>query len=265
MGDADRDQGDAEHYGADHIAFLEALWGDGYLSPGGPDEVARLLAGHDLTGKRVLDIGCGTGGISVSLARDYGAASVVGIDVEDTVCEAAAERVKAAGLSGRVDVRLVEPGRPPFPAGEFDVVFSKDAIVHIPNKAALAADVASVLKPGGTFVASDWMTSHDGEPSTDMARYLALEDLGFGMASPATYLEGLEAAGFVDISFQNRNEWYRGQARLELEQLMGPNRPLFEAAVGAAEVAEQIETWKAMIVVLDTGEHCPHHLSARRA
>ena len=56
------------------VDFLEALWGDGYLSPGGPDEVARILAGLDLAGRTVLDIGCGSGGITVSLARDYGAA-----------------------------------------------------------------------------------------------------------------------------------------------------------------------------------------------
>ncbi len=56
------------------VDFLEALWGDGYLSPGGPEEVARILAGLDLAGRTVLDIGCGSGGITVSLARDYGAA-----------------------------------------------------------------------------------------------------------------------------------------------------------------------------------------------
>ena len=40
-----------------HIAFLEQMWGEGYLSPGGPEEVSRVLTGLDLTGKTVLDIG----------------------------------------------------------------------------------------------------------------------------------------------------------------------------------------------------------------
>ena len=47
------------------VDFLEALWGEGYLSPGGPEEVARILAGLDLAGRIVLDIGCGSGGITV--------------------------------------------------------------------------------------------------------------------------------------------------------------------------------------------------------
>ena len=39
------------------IRFLEALWGEGYLSPGGSDEVDRVVAGMDLAGKRVAVIG----------------------------------------------------------------------------------------------------------------------------------------------------------------------------------------------------------------
>ncbi len=47
------------HYDDAFIGFLEALWGEGYLSPGGPEEMARLLDGIDLTGKSVVDIGSG--------------------------------------------------------------------------------------------------------------------------------------------------------------------------------------------------------------
>ena len=47
-------------------ALLQLVWGDGYLSPGGPEEVARVLEGVELTGRRVLDIGCGLGAIDVA-------------------------------------------------------------------------------------------------------------------------------------------------------------------------------------------------------
>lgn len=61
--------GDAE-YTDESISFLETLWGEGYLSPGGPEEVRAVLDGIELTGKSVLDIGCGSGGITRSLAAD---------------------------------------------------------------------------------------------------------------------------------------------------------------------------------------------------
>ena len=46
------------------IAFLEELWGDGFLSPGGGDEVRRILKGVSIEGKTVIDIGCGSGAVS---------------------------------------------------------------------------------------------------------------------------------------------------------------------------------------------------------
>ena len=129
------------------VDFLEALWGDGYLSPGGPDEVARILAGLDLAGRTVLDIGCGSGGITVSLARDYGAAKVIGIDVEAPVCAKARARAEAAGLADRVEIRQVAPGPLPLPDASVDLVFSKDSIVHIPDKAALAPRPSACSAP----------------------------------------------------------------------------------------------------------------------
>ena len=144
------------------------------------------------------------------------------------------------------------------------MVFSKDSIVHVDDKEALARDAFRVLGPGGWCAAPDWLIGHDGPPSPEMEHYLRCEDLGFGMASPARYARALERAGFEEIRLTNRNEWYRGQARDELARLQGPERPAFEALVGADEIARQIRTWSAMIVVLDTGEHCPHHLRARK-
>jgi hypothetical protein len=52
-------------YAKDFTDALQFMWGDGFLSPGGPEEVAEMLAGIDLSGKRVLDIGSGLGGIDL--------------------------------------------------------------------------------------------------------------------------------------------------------------------------------------------------------
>ncbi|MDW3206189.1 MAG: methyltransferase domain-containing protein [Alphaproteobacteria bacterium] len=253
-----------ENYDDSHIAFLEALWGEGYLSPGGPEEVARLLDGLDLTGRTVVDIGSGAGGITIALARDYGAGRVIGLDVEASVCAHARRKVAQADLSDRVEIRQIEPGPLPLEDGSVDMVFSKDAIVHIPDKESLARDAYRVLKPGGLFAASDWLISHDGTPSPEMADYIAKEDLDFGMASPDRYQKALEDAGFVDVRLTNRNPWYRDVAQQELERLSGPDRPLFAEAIGESELDGMIETWRAMLIVLRSGEHCPHHFRATK-
>ena len=255
---------DELHYGKPIITFLEAIWGEGFLSPGGPDEVARVLDGIDLRGRRVLDIGCGAGGITAALAGEYGAAEVLGIDVEAPVCAAARDLARRRGVADRVEIRQVEPGPLAFPDGSFDVVFSKDSIVHIADKESLARDVFRVLRKGGWFVASDWLTSRDGAPSAAMKHYLDCEDLGFGMASPGRYRKALEAAGFDSVELRDRNGWYREEAARELALLKGPERARLEALTSKAEIARQIRTWEAMQPVLASGEHCPHHLRARK-
>ncbi len=195
------------------IGFLESIWGLGFLSPGGPDEVRRLLKGADIAGNCILDIGCGVGGIDITLVRDHGAGYLTGLDVEDTVISHARDLVCKAGFDDRIGLIKAAPGPLPFAPASFDVVFSKDSIVHIPDKAALMRDIFRILRPGGWFIASDWLISHDDTPSDAMKAYVAAEELDFGMASAASYTAAMTAAGFVDTSTESRNAWYRDVAR----------------------------------------------------
>ncbi len=246
------------------IRMLEIVWGDGFLSPGGPAEVNLVLQGLSLEGNSVLDIGSGAGGIDIHLVEQHRAAHVTGIDVEDSVIATARRAVAAKGLSGRVGFAKVAPGPLPFPPNCFDVVFSKDSIVHIPDKHALARDIFRVLKPGGWFAASDWLIGRDGEPSPEMKAYIAAEGLDFGMASPQRYQAALEAAGFTDIKVTSRNAWYRQQARMEVAAMKGPLKAKAVAELGEDFVAHNIAIWERMQVVLDSGEHCPSHIRARK-
>ncbi|MCY4608214.1 MAG: methyltransferase domain-containing protein [bacterium] len=255
---------DEEFYDDSYITFLEEVWGSGYLSPGGPDEVTRILEGLDLDGARILDIGCGSGGITLSLALDHGAGHVTGIDVEAPACTAARERARDAGAADRVTIQQVAPGPLEFADRSFDVVFSKDAIIHVADKDFLAREVFRVLEPGGWFAASDWLISHDDTPSPGMARYIELEGLDFSMASPDRYETALTGAGFVNVSLTNRNAWYRDVSRSELDFLTGAARTDLKDRYGVEFVDHQVETWKAMVAVLGTGEHCPHHLRGQR-
>ncbi len=202
-------------YDENAIRFLEALWGDGYLSPGGPSEVDRIVENVSLDGLKGLDIGCGSCGVTMHLIVKHNAAHITGFDIEGPVIEAALLRAARHKLSDRLTFVQGSPGQLPFGDESFDFVFSKDAILHVPDKPALFAEIWRVLKPGGCFVASDWLISHDGEPSDDMRAYLAAEGLSFNMASPEFYKRTLESASFIDVSLLNRNPWYRNEARLK--------------------------------------------------
>lgn len=236
---------DAEpEYDDTAIRFLEVLWGDGYLSPGGPDEVDRVVDGLSLNGKTILDIGCGSGGITLHLIERHGAAHATGFDVEQPVIEAARRRAEVRRLANRASFVQAAPGPLPFADCSFDVVFSKDALLHVPDKDALFAEIFRVLKPGGVFAASNWMIGHDGEPSPEMKAYVAAEGLSFAMASPARYAQAMRGAGLADVTVTDRNPWYREVARGELARLKGALYAQAAAVVGAAYVDKNIKTWE---------------------
>ena len=253
------------HYPPEFIAKLEMLWGDGFLSPGGPPEVAEILTGLDLSGQSVLDIGCGVGGIDVLLAETYGAGSVLGIDIEDPVLDRARERVAERGLDGKVSFQRVDPGPLPFEDASFEVVFSKDAMIHIPDKQALYADVLRILKPGGLFVASDWLKGFSGPYSDTMNAWIKGVGLEFEMASVQETQSALEAAGFVDVEVRSRNDWYRDEGRNELKRIGGELRDAAIDLLGEDGHRNWLTTRENMIKVLDAGEFCPSHMRARRA
>ncbi|TIY11786.1 MAG: class I SAM-dependent methyltransferase, partial [Mesorhizobium sp.] len=176
-------------YPKDLTDAVELIWGEGMLSPGGPKKVAHMLEGIDLSGHRVLDIGSGLGGIDVLLAAKYGAATVIGIDVEPQLIKSARDLAARKGLAERVMFQLVTPGKLPFADATFDLVFSRDAMLHIADKPASYVEVLRVLKPGGWFIATDWLWSEGAAESSVVHAWL--REQKFAFTPPAAALQAL--------------------------------------------------------------------------
>ena len=105
----------------------------------GRDEMRETLLGglpKDLTGRRILDAGCGAGQFAIEAARR--GADVVAIDLSLTLTDLARERVAQLQLDGTIDFRvgdMFDPG-----LGEFDHVVAMDSVIHYS-----AADIAGIL------------------------------------------------------------------------------------------------------------------------
>ena len=244
--------------------LLEAVWGEGFLSPGGIDEVDRYLAGIGLEGLAVLDIGCGLGGVDIHLVKQHRAAMVTGIDVDQALIERCRQLAEKSGVGSQTEFICVEPGRLSFGDASFDAVTSKDSIIHIADKQALAEDIYRVLRPGGRFAASDWLAGYDNEPSAEMQAYLVAEGLDFGLATAEVYRQALTKAGFTDLDIVDRNDWYRQHAHRERDRLEGALYADLVAATGTEFVDHEIEVWEKMIVALEQGQLRPTHLRGRK-
>ena len=94
---------------------------------------------------RLLDIGCGAGFLSNALARE--GFEVVGLDASSASLTVARRHDETNGVRYDVGDALALP----YPAASFDAVSAMDFLEHVEDPAAVVAEAARVLRPGGTF------------------------------------------------------------------------------------------------------------------
>ncbi len=115
-------------------------------------EVAQLVPGE-----RVLDVGCGTGDLTLLAKKSTGpTGQVVGLDPAPEMIDVA--RSKAKRQQTDVEFRTGVIERLPFPDDSFDVVLSSLMMHHLPDdlKPKALAEIRRVIKPGGRLVIVDF-------------------------------------------------------------------------------------------------------------
>jgi ubiquinone/menaquinone biosynthesis C-methylase UbiE len=124
--------------------FLRECW---FAQRPGDVPFSRLIPYADLRGKDVLEIGCGTG-VHARLLAESGA-RLTAVDLTDTAIELTTRRLDLHGLEA--NVLQADAERLPFDDASFDFVWSWGVIHHSSRTEAVLAEVARVLRPGGTF------------------------------------------------------------------------------------------------------------------
>ena len=251
-----------DEYDAKLLAMLQLVWGDGFLSPGGSAAVDEIVEGLDLKDRTVVDIGSGLGGVDLHLARAHGA-RVIGLEIERPLIELARKGVTAAGLGERVEFRHCAPGPLDLEGESADVLFSKDSLIHVEDKAAAFGDYFRVLRPGGWLAMSDWMRS-DRPYSKDMEYWFEMEGLTYHMQPLAFYDAALRKAGFVDIIVVDTSPDYRDLCDREYALMRGDLRGKMTELLGAGPCEHFLENWRAMTVVLQNGELRTGRIRARK-
>jgi MPBQ/MSBQ methyltransferase len=167
------------------------------------DFVAEMVSWGGLdklpAGATLLDVGCGIGGSSRILARDYGFA-VTGVTISPKQV-ARAKELTPPDLNARF---LVDDAMAlSFPDESFDVVWSIEAGPHMPDKAVFAQELLRVLKPGGVLVVADWNQRDDRQKPLNFWESPVMRQLLDQWSHPAFasiegFAEQLAATGLVD-------------------------------------------------------------------
>ena len=256
-----------DEYHDNMVTMLELIWGEGYMAPGGPGNVAKMLAGIETTGKRILDIGCGIGGPAFEMARTFGA-ETVGIDLESSLIERATCSAVKQGLSDQCLFETVAIGPLPFPDKSFDIVVSAGAFTQTRDKTTILDECMRVLKPGGDVSCYEWLKSGShgsvDDYSDDMRYWFKLEGLTYALETLHNYEKHFQDVGFEDVVATDASDWYRAEARREYELIRGRLYPSMVDLLGQTDADHFVENWRAMVVVIDKGEMRQGYCRGRR-
>jgi ubiquinone/menaquinone biosynthesis C-methylase UbiE len=206
------DQADlAERY--DRVADGYARWWAPVLAPSARALLDRF--GHELDGRpaRLLDIGSGTGTLTVAALERWPTVRVDAIDASREMLAATERAVRAhPGGSDRFAGVTAFADKLPFPDHSFDAAMSSFVLQLVPNRSRALREIRRVLRPGGRLAYVTWV--HDRRSwRPDEIVDDVLDDLGIGardddrndggvagdLRSAESGAAGLRSAGYRDV------------------------------------------------------------------
>jgi len=238
-------------YSRASILRYEKIFGAGYVSTGGAattDDLCARLGSSLRSGVRVLDVGSGIGGAAFHLARTYGA-RVIGIDLAEEMVAIALERAQEQGMGDTVTFLLGDVLETPFPE-PFDLIWSRDAFMHIPDKARLFRRLHELLAGGGRLVITDYARGKT-PASPEFERYI--ETTGYAVVEPGEYGRLLQAAGFSDVVAGDASARFIEILQREMDQLV-TNRAEFVTSFSEADLTYLVERWQMKVRFCRNGD-----------
>lgn len=181
---------------------------DRHLAPVIMDGYALDLAGrvHVADGARVLELAAGTG-VSTRRLRDAlpASATLIATDLNDPMLDFARKKFTPGE---NIEFQPADATSLPFQDAEFDAVACQFGVMFFPDKPAALAEVARVLKPGGTFAFNVWDAIERNSLTRTTAKIILdflpegtpnFYDIPFGFYDQGMIRSLLEDAGFTDI------------------------------------------------------------------
>jgi phosphoethanolamine N-methyltransferase len=231
-----------------HILRSEAIYGEGFQSPGGLDGFKRILLPKMRTsaGMRLMDIGSGLGGAAFFLGATMDV-DVVGVDSSEVMVSLATDRKPDVDPGDRVRFVFGDVYADELKEGSFDAVYSRDSLLYEADKDRLLARCRRLLKPGRGIYLSDFCR---GKSTDEFEDYVTVS--GYHLLSVPEYISALSRAGFVSVVGEDASELTRQYLERDLDRY----RANVEAApdsISKSDANHIVERWLQKINFVKEG------------
>eukprot|EP00250_Pteridium_aquilinum_P022641 c25496_g1_i1 orf=374-1858(+) len=239
---------DTSQYKLNGILRYEWIFGEGFVSTGGKDTTQEFVKKLDLKpGQTVLDVGCGIGGGDFYMAEEFDV-SVVAIDLSVNMISLALER--AIGRQCAVQFEIADCTKKEFPAETFDVIYSRDTLLHIHDKVTLFKKMSSWLKVGGKLLITDYCKSA-GAASPNFANYI--KERGYDLHDVKEYGQMIQQGGLDEVISEDRTAQFVNILNNELA-LFEKRKVSFLQEFSEEDYDAIVEGWKAKLKRCEEGE-----------
>ncbi|XXG80019.1 hypothetical protein AAC387_Pa09g0974 [Persea americana] len=239
---------DNVQYKCSGILRYERVFGEGYVSTGGLGTTKEFVVKLELKpGQKVLDVGCGIGGGDFYMAENFDV-EVVGIDLSVNMVSFALER--AIGRNCSVEFEVADCTKKSYPDNAFDVIYSRDTILHIQDKPALFRTFYKWLKPGGKVLISDYC-KRAGIPSPEFLEYI--KQRGYDLHNIEAYGQMLKDTGFKEVIAEDRTNQFLNVLQRELVAVE-KDKDAFIKEFSENDYSEIVHGWKAKLKRSSVGE-----------
>lgn len=161
----------------DRLTMLTALWGDGFIGPGGEDEALRLAKPLGLTASHsVLHLGAGMGTGQRAIAKASGA-WVTGYEADAALVAMATEAAQRHGMAKKAPINRLDPAAPGFRPNYFHHALSQEALwtVEDANKDKVLAGMVQAVKIGGNLMLTDLVRAANDPTDAAWSAWAVLE------------------------------------------------------------------------------------------
>ena len=230
-----------------HYEFVFGGVGAGFISTGGIDSTKVIFKENPIPqGAKVLDVGCGIGGPAKFLFDEFGA-DVLGIDLASNCIRIANKRYETIS---NLNFKVADALTYPFEDNTFDLIYSRDVILHIASKDKLFSRLLSATKPGGKLVMTDYCCGPQELWDDEFKAYVAQR--GYSLVTVDQYKSVLEKAGWVVERAEDKTEWFKEILETERARAI-KNKDEFLAQFAEEDFDHLMEGWDSKLVRVPKG------------